>query len=861
MNGNIRFVSYPSDGSTTTVGIGDRPSRKRSLGHRRISERRHLHESSPNDWTAKVKPSFALSPDAHHRPQSIAAPRWKRHAFGLAATTILTLLAQANLIDVYGNHAAWLAIATISTLLGVSIALSGVIVMPRLWIQPALLVCAQFIIGPTIILNNTAIAHVIPTLDTLMRGWERTFGAFKILICLEPPTGTSDGLLMALWTIGLWAATISGMFAISDSRQAPTLYAATISSAFIACALLGSNQGWHSAFRGALAMLILTLWEAYRSGMLERRRGIRITIIVTISMALALGLCMLIPQHRLVLRDHYVPPDSLLDRISPLSGIRSYIKDHRDDVILTVTNLPEHTPIRLAVMEHFDGVVWNMSDAPAEDRTIFHRIGDSLHVDEQGTPFQASFIIGEGLDTTWLPLAGALTSIDFSERNDARSFLYNASHQAGMLLGGVRQGMTYTVSGIIPETPSKQQVIKAEADAIAQPIAQDVPDIVSDMATAIAGGKATGGEAAITLADALRQYGWFSHGLADDYPSPAGHGNYRITMLLGGDVMVGDSEQYASAMALMAREIGLSSRVVMGFRSGEKTSGISNGTAAQTTRSSQSASQSTSQSASQSTSQSTSQPTSRTTSRTTSQTTTFTGNDVCAWVEIKLEGLGWVAFDPTPNDSNTPDTNRALASSDSETLVRQAPVPLTNPLRDRLQASGHSSLNGQDADALSSPTPHTAFKRILRDIAVYGSPVWVMVLLGAAILVCKAALFQLVKTRGTPRKRVIAGWQFMQTLSERNTMRPEHTRTDQAALIGQQTMGMDLRRDVIQLSQEADYAAFSGHPLSNEQARRYWDDVKLTYTAIMRSKPRLTRLRAAFSLSVMARLIRTIRSP
>ena len=52
--------------------------------------------------------------------------------------------------------------------------------------------------------------------------------------------------------------------------------------------------------------------------------------------------------------------------------------------------------------------------------------------------------------------------------------------------------------------------------------------------------------------------------LKGDYPSDAGHGNYRINKLLAGTAMVGDSEQYASAMALMARDLGLPSRVVLG---------------------------------------------------------------------------------------------------------------------------------------------------------------------------------------------------------------------------------------------------------------------------------------------------------
>ncbi len=172
------------------------------------------------------------------------------------------------------------------------------------------------------------------------------------------------------------------------------------------------------------------------------------------------------------------------------------------------------------------------------------------------------------------------------------------------------------------------------------------------------------------LADTLKDSGWFSHGLEGDHPSDAGHGNYRINKLLAGTAMVGDSEQYASAMALMARDLGLPSRVVLGFlpknEDGEITDARTEKTSGNGTK------------------------------------IEFTGNDVTAWVEIKLQGLGWVAFYPTPKETKMPDENQNLTPPNPQTLVRQPPVPLTDPLRDQTQAKGQSSLAGADAD--DSPT-------------------------------------------------------------------------------------------------------------------------------------------------------------
>ena len=125
--------------------------------------------------------------------------------------------------------------------------------------------------------------------------------------------------------------------------------------------------------------------------------------------------------------------------------------------------------------------------------------------------------------------------------------------------------MTYTESGIIAPTPTDKEIAKANAAVTNQPGTKDVPDSVGKFASSVAGGEDTAGAQAQALVAQLKDSGWFSHGLTGDYPSLPGHGSYRINALLAGSAMVGDSEQYASAMALMARELGLPSRVVMGF--------------------------------------------------------------------------------------------------------------------------------------------------------------------------------------------------------------------------------------------------------------------------------------------------------
>ncbi len=71
----------------------------------------------------------------------------------------------------------------------------------------------------------------------------------------------------------------------------------------------------------------------------------------------------------------------------------------------------------------------------------------------------------------------------------------------------------------------------------------------------------------------LAEGGFFSHGLEGEVLSRAGHTSERITTLIGGDQMIGDDEQYAVAMALLAGELGIPVRVVMGYYPDEEQDG------------------------------------------------------------------------------------------------------------------------------------------------------------------------------------------------------------------------------------------------------------------------------------------------
>ena len=730
----------------------------------------------------------------------------------LLVAALLTLAAASNLIDVYGSATSWALAAIPATIIGSLVALAGTVPALRLWWQMLFMAVAQLVVGPVLFLNDTTIAHIVPTLRTLTQGWMNMLGSFKFILSVEPPTGTADGCLLAVWTICLWFALLTGIFAVTEDGRFTMIAIIPVTANLAICALLGSSSGYYRMFVGTIMALILVIWISARWKLLELGRWLSSVVIVVLSVALAIGGCLV---DRTILRDHYDPPLSPYNYTSPLSGMRSYITNSKDDVLLTVENLPAGSSVRLAVMDRFDGNVWNLSDSTmSSDSSNYRRVGTSITNNAEGKKFTATFTVDKGLSDYWLPMAGAASSVTFDNSENSDSFYYNSDTMSAIYPSRTSEGLTYTETGIMPTVPTDKQIAKTDAAAISQPKAEDVPDCVDKLATAIAGGQSKGGEAAQALAEKLKESGWFSHGLSGDYPSTAGHGNYRIDQLLAGTAMVGDSEQYASAMALMARSLGLPSRVVLGFLPKDDEGEISE---------------------------------SRTEEQGTTTITKFTGNDVTAWVEIKLDGYGWVAFYPTPKETKVPDENQNLTPPNPQTLVRQPPVPLTDPLRDDTQAKGKSSIGGSMADETSANLFWQHFGRIARKVAIYGSPLWTLLIICGLLLAIKAIALARSRKHGSTQQRVAAGWQSVAALARQSGLDIRGTRSEQAVSIANQ---MDISREtLLALGAQADYAAFSGNFVNEEHVQQYWRDIAQERKYMLKSLPTLRRWRAKLSLA------------
>jgi transglutaminase-like putative cysteine protease len=414
--------------------------------------------------------------------------------------------------------------------------------------------------------------------------------------------------------------------------------------------LLGTHEAYLAGIRGVTFAVIALVWIAWRRGVtvesggdgatrLRRQKVVGTAVVVASAMAIgAVAGLALAPatSQRFVLRDEVVPPFDPLEFPSPLSGFRNYTKDLADTPLFEVTGLEPGDVIRLATMDAYTGRLWNVAgpDDVGPDGGGYAIVGETLPeplLATLGSKRQVEFDVA-AYDDVWLPTVGYGESLrleDAGTTERAGDLRYNRSAGTAVLTSGVGEGAQYTLDARVQVEPETEELLDVPVADVAMPAVENVPDVVAAKADEYVGEATSPIEQLRAIETALKTNGFLSHGLASDtVPSRAGHGADRIIELFTRTQMVGDEEQYASAMALMARHLGYPARVVMGFAPevGDDAGAVE-----------------------------------------------VLGSDVTAWVEVPFEGVGWVSFRPTPDQVDVPQEQTPKPKSEPQPQVRQPP--------------------------------------------------------------------------------------------------------------------------------------------------------------------------------------------
>ncbi|WP_082131373.1 transglutaminase family protein [Cellulomonas sp. FA1] len=737
----------------------------------------------------------------------------------VVALVAATGLALTPLVPVYGVSAVLPALVG-GVVLGTAVTL---VAAARRWsalVVVALLVGAYALAGGALAAPTTTVGGVLPTPATFLALARGAASTWKQVLTLQPPVGTGGTLLVAAFLLALVGT--AGALALSLRVRRPAV--AALAGVVPLLVLVGSivlgtrTPPVPPAAAGtALVALVLT-WAAWRTGRWRPRRVVATGALAAVAAAGGLlgGPLVVADQPRVVVRDEIVPPFDPRDYPSPLASFRRLVKLD-DTVLMTLDGLPDGARVRLATFDRYDGVVFNVAgDGSAQASGEFRRVGDRLDVAARGERARVEVTVGD-LQGVWLPTVGLATSVDLGPATD--DLRYNDATGAAVVTSGVREGMTYRLDVVVPDVPDDDTIGGAGAASVVQPASQGVPQAVAVAAADVARDAGTPVQVARAISSYLADEGFFSHGLTDagDHPSLSGHGAKRLADLLAGQTMVGDGEQYASAAALMIREMGLPARVVLGFVPGSGDDEEGDGDVAVPTDD--------------------------------DGAVEIRGRDVQAWVEVAFAGHGWVPFDVTPPQSRTPDQEQEETDTDPQPQVVQPPVlppdRVTPPEDDTEQPQAEDP--AADDSALARWLRIAAWAGVgLGGVLVLLSPLLVVVAL-------KARRRRRRRRAADPVRRVAGGWdEVVDTARDMGGAPPgAATRRETARAWATTIVGGHpaVAARVEALARRADRAVFAAGTPDRSEVDAYWADVDATVGALRGTLPWRRRVRAHGSLA------------
>lgn len=670
------------------------------------------------------------------------------------------------------------------------------------------------------------LVFLVGTCAGLLLSWraDRTaYGAVPVVLAM-----TSFGLFFGRTTVS--APLVVGPVALTAPRETALGIAALV-TCLLWLAWRSHDQRVRSLRRAAASSGV---HSSRRPTPVDRRRaalGAGMLVVAVVAAAVVVPFAAR-GADRDVLRASVGPEVAVSTAISPLAQYRALFAGERaDDVLFTVSAdgpIPER--VRLATLDSYDGEVFRSGGGGALDEARFVRV-PSARDGGTGTPLDVRVEI-EKLEGIWMPTAGQLSSIAFDGPRAASladRFYYRPSASAGVQTAG---------DGLAPRDAYRLRAVEpspvdlAEIDApggLGDPV--EVPENVRRWVDEHVSG--SGGAALAGLVLLLRERGYLSHALEvgqeppswaralPDYsfqPSAAGHSLARLDMMFGrllereadpraaasGNYVaaVGDDEQFAAAVALIAGHLGFSSRVVVGARL-----------------------------------------TSADPELPTCDGGICRAQDLAAWTEVQSASGEWVPIDVTPQFAQSPSLAvTEKRNPENVTEVRPEAVEDVVPPNPVQEDSGADD-GAEDAAGLDLAW----LWPILRIVAIV---VLIAVLaFGPFVLVAaaKAARRRARRSQQSPAVQIAGGWEEYvdAAVDAGRNASPVLTRRELADVFATSAGGS--------LAQDADRAVFSGDPVSADDAQAFWRIVDAERAELLSGAGVWRRILATVSLRSFVR--------
>lgn len=436
----------------------------------------------------------------------------------------------------------------------------------------------------------------------------------RLLTAARPAPATPELLVPGLLLIiGVSAATVLSITRRGTALFVPALGAATL---YVSAALLTTGR----SDRYGLVALALVVLLALGWLIIDRRGPVVPPAVLATALAALTLLTMVLPANGFEPRKLVIPPVTAVAIANPLPQLAAWAA--QGEAELFRMRGPD-VPVRLVTLSRYSGASW-------EAASTYGPLGV---VDAPDLPTGGKFqdasadLTITGLQGEWLPGVGKPQAVSLSNA------MVDPDTGSLVVAEGLRTGLSYTVRGVV-ETPADADLAEASvpAEATRYTALPRLPFTLAEYARQATASARTPYEKAVALEQVVRL------NRRPDAEAPVGSSYARLeTFLFGGageaGAGAGTAEQFASAYAVLARAVGLPTRVVVGFQPVPEQGGERIVRAA----------------------------------------------DATAWPEVYFTGWGWVAFDPVSGNGSGPS-----AASKREVLNRLAsttatPTPTTLP--------------------------------------------------------------------------------------------------------------------------------------------------------------------------------------
>ncbi len=643
----------------------------------------------------------------------------RRPAWALLDVVAVLALVALAVVGLAPTFRGWgfLVLAEIAALIGVLLAVAAARV-PVPVVVAVSPVVALLLAGP-VALRSAGLGGGIPDAETVADALTGSWTGWGEMLTTLPFVDLSGPPAMVPYLLGFTAGLVATLWALrSRSAAGPAL--PLLGVLVVVLLLREPGEGLLEWFPVGFAVVAVA-WVAFRGlqftpersqdirGSAHGRigRGVLAVLVVAAALLVAIPLTGGSAASRgesLHGRVGELPEVSEL--ASPLRNFRTYTKQAPGTSgnvynrhLFTVFGAPRGSRVRLVALDTYDGRAWEPDNHTMTDTTDdrFQRIDTIVKNDTRGRAIGARVEVKRAYRSAWVPTLGSLTTFDLSfadpkERRD--EFRYNLATSTAVTPLGLKPSRSYEFTAILADDR-----LRPSMAAWPEPLPR-----VSDTARAdsrfrdVIASRASPMRKVFVLADYLRRNGRYSDGFGPgETQYRAGHDRRRLfkDFLLAARP-VGDDEQYAAAMALLANRVGVPARVVVGAvvpRGGR-----------------------------------------------------VHGSDIQAWVELRVDDGSWRTLPTSAFMSTKPPGPRGGVAPVPVIPPKTAPRPSGESSRD-LESSSEEQQKARD----QSQAPR-------RSVLVRLLPWLVPIVLALVVPLTKLVRRRLRRTRGRPSDRMAGAW-------------------------------------------------------------------------------------------------------